>query len=70
MRPVEPITYEKAKEAISYLKATYDSNGRLVRLTKYWSGKMYFVQIISYDEAGDITKIIVKDAEGKVTDER
>ncbi|MGH1350384.1 MAG: DUF6156 family protein [Methyloligellaceae bacterium] len=69
MRPVEPITYEEAQKALSYIEATYDEDGRLIRLTKFVNKTIYFVQSTSYDNEGKIARVIVKDAEGNITEE-
>lgn len=62
--PVEPISSTVGLD--TYVAAEYDADGRLIVMTKYNYGKIYFVQRISYD-GKDMAEITVENSEGKIT---
>ena len=64
--PETSVSEKKAKELLSYVKATYDDNGRLLVLTKYVKGNVYFVQEIKYS-GEEIELVTVKDYTGNIT---
>ena len=67
--PDKEISQAEALSAASYLIAVYDIDGRLIKLTKYIDGEVFFIQVIEYD--GDsISNITITDNSGKITRKR
>lgn len=63
--PVDPIPKNETEEALSYIKVKYDDMGRMINLTKYVKGGVYFVQKITYS-GSSIESVVVRDKEGNV----
>jgi len=49
----------------SYVKAEYDEKGRLIVMTKYIKGTIFFVQKFEYSDNGDLVLAVLYDSESK-----
>lgn len=63
--PENRISKQDALTLTTYLKAEYDDQGKLRRLTKLISGNVWFVQETVY-LAGRLQSLVIKDKDGNV----
>lgn len=59
--PVNKIGMDEVNDQHSYLKAEYDGEGRLIRVTKYIEGSIFFIENFNYDKKGRLKLVVLYD---------
>jgi hypothetical protein len=65
--PEYPVSEAEARSLKAYLVASYDDEGRITTVRKFFRGELFFVHEYEYDEDGNLSVAKITDGGGAVS---